>query len=95
MIIERKGMQQFEKGAVKARVLMKRGRKMRTQPTERDKNILKQITEGKSLTELAKYWGVSRQRIHQIRNRWSYCRYKGYKPSIVVEETHTWTSQSE
>ena len=74
---------------------LKAGRKMRTQPTERDKNILKQITEGKSLTELAKYWGVSRQRIHQIRNRWSYGRYKGYKPSHVVEETHTWTSQSE
>ena len=74
---------------------LKRGRKMRTQPTERDKNILKQITEGKSLTELAKYWGVSRQRIHQIRNRWSYGRYKGYKPYIVVEETHTWASQSE
>ena len=73
----------------------KRGRKMRTQPTERDKNILKQIAEGKSLTELAKYWGVSRQRIHQISKRWSYGRYKGYKASIAVEETHTWTSQSE
>ena len=74
---------------------LKTGRKMRTQPTERDKNILKQIAEGMTLTELAKYWGVSRQRIHQIRNRWSYGRYKGYKPSNVVEETHTWTSQSE
>ena len=74
---------------------LKTGRKMRTQPTERDKSILKQIAEGKTLTELGKYWGVSRQRIHQIRNRWSYGRYKGYKPSHVVEETHTWTSQSE
>ena len=73
---------------------LKTGRKMRTQPTERDKNILKQIAEGMSLTEIGKYWGVSRQRIHQIRNRWSYGRYKGYKPSIVVEETHTWSSQS-
>ena len=73
----------------------KRGRKMRTQPTERDKQILKELSQGKTLTELANYWGVSRQRIHQIRNRWSYGRYKGYKPSIVVEETHTWTSPSE
>ena len=81
MIIVRKGMQQFEKGAVKASVLMKRGRKMRTQPTERDK--------------LAKYWAISKQRISQIRKRWSYGRYKGYKPSQVVEETHTWTSPSE
>ena len=95
MIIVRKGMQQFEKGAVKASVLMKRGRKMRTQPTERDKNILKQLAEGKKLTELAKYWAISKQRISQIRKRWSYGRYKGYKPSQVVEETHTWTSSSE
>jgi hypothetical protein len=73
----------------------KRGRKMRTQPTERDKQILKELSQGKTLTELSNYWGVSRQRIHQIRNRWSYGRYKGYKPSIVVEETHTWTSPSE
>jgi len=95
LIVIRKNPKQFEKGSVTVRVPMKRGRKMRTQPTERDKNILKQIAEGMTLTELAKYWGVSRQRIHQIRNRWSYGRYKGYKPSHVVEETHTWTSQSE
>ncbi len=78
-----------------SKVLLKRGRKMRTQPTERDKQILKQIAEGMGLTELGKYWKISKQRVHQIRERWSYGRYKGYKPSLVVEETHPWTSSTE
>ena len=77
------------------KVALKRGRKMITQPTERDKQILKDLAGGQSLTKLAKYWGISKQRISQIKKRWSYGRYKFYKPSLVVEETHTWTSPKE
>ena len=74
------------------RVLLKRGRKMQLEPSDRDKTILKQIAEGVSFTTLGKEWNVSKQRIHQIYKRWSYGRYD-YKPVLVVEEAHTWTSK--
>jgi hypothetical protein len=66
---------------------------MLLEPNERDKKILIQIGEGQSLTSIGKEWNVTKQRINQINKRWSYGRYKDYKPVLVVEEAHTWTSK--
>lgn len=37
--------------------------------TERNKQIYKQRKEGKTLQEIATYFGMTRQRIHQIINQ--------------------------
>lgn len=37
--------------------------------TERNKQIIKQRKEGKTLQEIATYFGMTRQRIHQIINQ--------------------------
>ena len=40
------------------------------EPTARDAEILSAIRWGHSQSEVGRTYGVSRQRIHQIKNRW-------------------------
>ena len=53
----------------------KRGRPVMVEPNQRDKDILRFIKRGYSLTDLSKRYKVYKQRIHQIRKRWQYGHY--------------------
>lgn len=48
-----------------------RGRPPLTEPSERDKTLLRQLNKGMTLQELGDLWGISKQRVHRIRERWS------------------------
>lgn len=41
-----------------------------TEPSARDTEILEAIRWGHSLVQIGGVYGVSKQRIHQIKNRW-------------------------
>ena len=41
-----------------------------TEPNARDVEILEAIRWGHSLVQIGEVYGVSKQRIHQIKNRW-------------------------
>ena len=41
-----------------------------TEPNARDTEILEAIRWGHSLVHIGEVYGVSKQRIHQIKNRW-------------------------
>ena len=41
-----------------------------TEPNARDVEILEAIRWGHSLVHIGEVYGVSKQRIHQIKNRW-------------------------
>ncbi len=55
------------------------GRPKHTKPTARDKIILRGLEQGKSLAHMARKYGLSRQRVHQIRGRWAGLKYRVYK----------------
>ena len=56
------------------------GRPRLDKPCSRDMKILKLLKAGHTLVVLAEQFNISAQRISQIRQRWSFGRYKGYTP---------------
>ena len=50
------------------------------EPTARDTEILSAIRWGHSQSEIGRTYGLSRQRIHQIKNRWSSLCVRGIPP---------------
>lgn len=58
----------------------RRGRPRLEQPCKRDQDILRLLKVGYTLTALSERFSISKQRISQIRDRWSFGRYKGYTP---------------
>ena len=53
------------------------GRRCLKKPTKRDAEIIQAVLKGATLAELGRVYGISRQRIHQIRNRWTGYRING------------------
>jgi len=62
--------------------LRKQGRRMATEPTARDKKIMKAIASGRTFGEVAKKHGISRTRVAAICETWAS---RGYRVKIVDE----------
>jgi len=56
------------------------GRKFDEEPTTRDTEILESIRWGHSQSDIAKVYGISKQRVYQIKNRWPHLCVRGVPP---------------